>query len=95
MGFHSEKQLEQDELDAFVNALYMGHTDPDDLNYTPSYGNIPWEMNARTVRDKRTGRYLAKVEGIDYHWNESTIVFADDGGFHKPMVITTTAEKAV
>ena len=96
MGSAKHWQEEQDALDEFVDALYMGHlNDPEDFYYTPRYESIPCEENARVVRDARTGRFSAKVEGTDYHWNENTIVFADDSGWHKPMVITTTTGKAI
>lgn len=95
MGLWKNKQLEQDELDAFVDALYMGRlNDPEDFDYEHGYESIPREFNERTIRDPRTGRFVAKATGIDYHWNENTIVFADDSNWQKPMVIKTTARKA-
>lgn len=97
MGLHKTKQLEQDELDAFVDALYMGFlNDPDDVCYNHRYDSIYRTDSARLMRDDRTGRFVGKVDGQDWHWNDSTIVFApEDSGWMKPMVITTTAEKAV
>jgi len=96
MGLAKHWQHEQDELTDFVDALIMGHlNDPEDFDYAHRYDSVPREINSRMVRDIRTGRFIAKVEGTDYHWNDDTIVFADDGGWHKPMVITATAGKAV
>lgn len=93
MGFAKTFQLEQDELDSFVDALHMGHlNDPEDFYYDARYDDIPWAENKRMMRDDRTGQFTYLADGIDYYWNDETIVFAPEGGcWQRPMVIKQAA----
>ena len=92
MGMVKAALIEQDELDAFVDALHMGHlNDPTEFYYDTRYDDIPWTENIRMMRDERTGKFTSLSFGIDYQWNDTTIVFAPDMGGQKPMVIKTAA----
>lgn len=93
MGLHKNIQLEQDELNAFVDAIHRGFlNDPEDVCYNHCYDSIYREAATRFMRDERTGRFIGKVDGQDWHWNDSTIVFApDDDLWLKPVVIKEAA----
>ena len=86
MGYHKQRQIEQDELDAFCHWLESGGWDEDSSLETHIYDNVPQRCNKRMYREKFTNRFLAKEHGTDYLWNNETIVFYPDGGGH-PNVI--------
>ena len=74
MGYWKEKQIEQDELDAFCQYLYAN----DDVVHVVNYEDIPAVETERMYRDRFTNKFKAKTTGLDYLWDENTIVFAPD-----------------
>jgi hypothetical protein len=86
MGYHSERQIEQDELEAFCYWLESGGWDEDSSLETHIYDHVSQRCNERMYRDRRTHRFLAKVSGTDYLWNNETIVFYPDGGGHTNVI---------
>jgi len=80
MGYFKEIQIEQDELNAFCNWLYNSGWDEDSSLEPHIYDHLPSRFNTRNYRDPFTHRFQGNDNGIDYLWNDSTIVFAPDSG---------------
>lgn len=89
MGYWKEKQIEQDELDAFCQYLFAN----DDVVHVVNYEDIPAVETERMYRDRFTNKFKAKRTGLDYLWDENTIVFAPDTGEY-PMVIKAANAQA-
>lgn len=94
MGYWKEKQIEQDELDGFCQWLYTGGYDEDMSIDHNIYDHLPRQFNTRNYRDRFTHRFQGKDSGIDYLWNDDTIVFAPDSGKFPNVIKLKTKEAA-
>ena len=94
MGYHKQKQLEQEELDGFCQWLYSGGWDEDTSLDSHIYDHLPKLYTERNYRDRFTHRFQGKDTGIDYLWNDETIVFAPDNGLFPNVIKLKTKDAA-
>lgn len=92
MGYHKNKQLEQDALEDFcwwAQGMIKTFDRPD-------YPKTPHDFVERLYRNPKTGRFMGKTYGIDWHYDKDTIVFApDDYPYGECMVIKAANTDAI
>ena len=94
MGYHKQRQIEQDELDGFCQWLYSCGWDEDTSLDSHIYDHLPCTYNIRNYRDRFTHRFQGKQGGTDYLWNDDTIVFAPDSGWYPNVIKLKTKDAA-